>query len=73
MTLLSTTASATGASGEVSYGWLGDIVVSIMEAIGPLGVAVAVFAENLFPPIPSELILPLAGFTAAGGSSGSDT
>ncbi|MFC4370382.1 DedA family protein [Citricoccus nitrophenolicus] len=76
MTLLTTTASAAGASGgpgssgEVSYGWLGDIVVSIMEAIGPVGVAVAVFAENLFPPIPSELILPLAGFTAAGGQFG---
>lgn len=70
MTLLSTTTSAAGAesSGEASYGWLGDFVVSIMEAIGPVGVAVAVFAENLFPPIPSELILPLAGFTAANGS-----
>ncbi|MDI3330753.1 MAG: DedA family protein [Micrococcus sp.] len=59
-----------GAGGGVSYGWLGDIVVAIMEAIGPIGVALAVFAENLFPPIPSELILPLAGFTAAGGSFG---
>jgi membrane protein DedA with SNARE-associated domain len=25
------------------------------------------FAENLFPPIPSELIMPLAGFTVAQG------
>lgn len=25
------------------------------------------FAENLFPPIPSELIMPLAGFTVAKG------
>ncbi|MFC7401286.1 DedA family protein [Citricoccus sp. GCM10030269] len=69
MTLLTSTASGadSGAAGA-SYGWLGDIVVSIMEAIGPIGVAVAVFAENLFPPIPSELILPLAGFTAASGA-----
>ncbi|XKH53246.1 DedA family protein [Citricoccus nitrophenolicus] len=64
----STAGSAAGSTGETSYGWLGDIVVSIMETIGPIGVALAVFAENLFPPIPSELILPLAGFTAAGGS-----
>ena len=28
------------------------------------------FLENIFPPIPSELILPLAGFTAANGSFG---
>lgn len=63
-------AGGTGSGGEASYGWLGDIVVTIMEAIGPIGVAVAVFAENLFPPIPSELILPLAGFTAASGAFG---
>ena len=64
------TASAAAGGGQESYGWLGDIVVAVMEAIGPVGVALAVFAENLFPPIPSELILPLAGFTAAGGSFG---
>lgn len=71
--LTASAAASSGSSGnaaDVSYGWLGDMVVAIMEAIGPVGVAVAVFAENLFPPIPSELILPLAGFTAAGGSFG---
>ncbi len=56
------------AAGTADYGWLGNAVVAIMEAVGPVGVALAVFAENLFPPIPSELILPLAGFTAAGGA-----
>lgn len=50
------------------YGWLGNTIVAIMEAIGPVGVGLAVFAENIFPPIPSEVILPLAGFTAAGGA-----
>ena len=63
-------ATAAQNGGEVSYGWLGDIVVQVMEAIGPIGVALAVFLENIFPPIPSELILPLAGFTAASGSFG---
>nr|WP_306233993.1 DedA family protein [Agrococcus sp. REN33] len=38
-----------------------------MEAIGAPGAALAIAAENLFPPIPSEVILPLAGFTAAQG------
>ncbi|MBW4613032.1 MAG: DedA family protein [Desmonostoc vinosum HA7617-LM4] len=28
------------------------------------GIALLMFLENLFPPIPSELIMPLAGFTA---------
>ncbi|WP_347757081.1 DedA family protein [Agrococcus sp. ProA11] len=45
-------------------GW----AVGLMEAIGAPGAAVAIAAENLFPPIPSEIILPLAGFAAAQGS-----
>lgn len=44
-----------------------DWVISIMEAIGSPGVGLAVFLENVFPPIPSEVILPLAGFTASQG------
>lgn len=53
---------------DVSYGWLGDIVVAVMEALGPIGLGLAVFVENIFPPIPSELFLALAGFTAANGT-----
>lgn len=53
---------------DVSYGWLGDIVVAVMEALGPIGLGLAVFIENVFPPIPSELFLALAGFTAANGT-----
>lgn len=53
---------------DVSYGWLGDIVVAVMEALGPIGLGLAVFIENIFPPIPSELFLALAGFTAAQGT-----
>ena len=53
---------------DVSYGWLGDIVVAVMEALGPIGLGLAVFIENVFPPIPSELFLALAGFTAASGT-----
>ncbi|CAA9356416.1 Alkaline phosphatase like protein [uncultured Leptolyngbya sp.] len=42
-------------------------VVSIMTKMGYLGVGLLMFLENLFPPIPSELIMPLAGFTVAKG------
>lgn len=45
-----------------------DWLISIMEAIGSPGVGLAVFLENVFPPIPSEVILPLAGFTSSQGS-----
>lgn len=40
--------------------------VSTMQQLGGPGVALLIFLENLFPPIPSEVILPLAGVTAAG-------
>ena len=38
-----------------------------MDRLGLLGAAIAVGADNLFPPIPSEIILPLAGFAASQG------
>ncbi len=40
--------------------------VSTMDALGPLGVFLLILGENLFPPIPSEVILPLAGVSSAG-------
>lgn len=45
-----------------------DWIISLMEAIGAPGVGLGVFLENIFPPIPSEVILPLAGFTSSQGS-----
>ncbi|MGW6692822.1 DedA family protein [Rhodococcus sp. NPDC054953] len=45
-----------------------DWAVELMDSIGGLGAGIAIAVENLFPPIPSEVILPLAGFAAARGS-----
>lgn len=45
-----------------------DWIVSLMETLGAPGVGIAILLENLFPPIPSEVVLPLAGFTVAQGS-----
>lgn len=42
-------------------------VLDLMERIGGPGIALAIFLENIFPPIPSEVVLPLAGFTASQG------
>lgn len=53
--------------------WLGAIVawvVSLMETIGPAGVGIAVALESVFPPIPSEAILPAAGLAASRGAFG---
>lgn len=44
-----------------------DWVVSLMEVLGGPGVGIAILLENLFPPIPSEVVLPLAGFTVSVG------
>ena len=41
--------------------------ITVFENMGTVGIALLMFAENVFPPIPSELIMPLAGFSAAQG------
>ena len=45
-----------------------DWAIGLMETLGAPGAGVAIALENLFPPLPSEVILPLAGFTASQGS-----
>lgn len=40
---------------------------SIVSSLGVIGVALLIAVENLFPPIPSELILPLTGFLVGRG------
>lgn len=51
---------------------LGDLatwVESVIESLGYLGVALLVILENVFPPIPSEIVLPFAGFVAQRGDA----
>ncbi|EMF55752.1 DedA family protein [Streptomyces bottropensis] len=45
-------------------------IIGLMDLLGAPGAAIAVALENLFPPIPSEVILPLAGFAASTGQIG---
>ena len=45
--------------------WVTDVV----DRLGYLGVAFLVALENVFPPIPSEAVLPLAGFVAGRGDA----
>lgn len=46
---------------------LADWATDVIDALGYLGVALLVALENLFPPIPSEIVLPFAGFVARDG------
>ena len=41
-----------------------DWVVRLIEQSGYLGVAFLMFLETIFPPIPSELIMTVAGISA---------
>ncbi|MFP5307990.1 MAG: DedA family protein [Actinomycetes bacterium] len=53
--------------GTDSASGVAELVLDLVAALGAPGVGVAVAAENLFPPIPSEVVLPLAGISAARG------
>jgi membrane protein DedA with SNARE-associated domain len=44
-------------------------IETIVETMGVTGIALLMFLENVFPPIPSELIMPLAGYAAAQGKA----
>ncbi|MBB5216986.1 DedA family protein [Parapusillimonas granuli] len=44
-------------------------IESILNTHGVWGVALLMFLENVFPPIPSELIMTLSGFAASRGET----
>jgi membrane protein DedA with SNARE-associated domain len=44
-----------------------DFIVNSVTQGGYIGVFLLMALENIFPPIPSEMIMPLAGFAAARG------
>lgn len=43
-------------------------IIGIMERLGYLGIALLMFLDNVFPPIPSEIIMPSAGYSASQGN-----
>lgn len=42
-------------------------IEGVLHGMGYPGVAFLMFLENVFPPIPSEVVMPLAGFTSTQG------
>ena len=44
-----------------------DWTLHVIETGGYLGLFGLMVLENIFPPIPSEVVIPLAGYAAAGG------
>lgn len=47
--------------------WMSEWVFRLVDALGAVGVGLLLFIETVIPPIPSELILPLAGFRSRSG------
>lgn len=47
---------------------MADWISNVMDALGPFGVGVLIALETIIPPIPSEVVLPLAGFRAREGA-----
>lgn len=44
-----------------------DWIKTIIQSIGYPGIALLIIIENIFPPIPSEVIMPFAGFVTEQG------
>jgi len=47
---------------------LAQWIQQLIDQLGYFGVAVLMFAETVFPPLPSEVIMPLAGLRASRGA-----
>jgi len=62
-----TTVAAGDPAGSTDMGGLSGLVLQLIDALGEWGVALMLFVETVFPTIPSEVILPLAGFLAGAG------
>lgn len=48
---------------------LTEWATTVVETLGYLGVGLLIAIENFFPPIPSEVVLGLAGYTASTGEA----
>src|SRR3546814_7513316 len=46
---------------------MADWIARQMQEMGYIGIALLMVLENLFPPIPSEVIMPMAGMAVANG------
>ena len=52
---------------DAGTGGIAGWVMGVVDGIGEVGVGALIALENLFPPIPSEVVLPFAGFSASRG------
>lgn len=60
-------AAAIATATEHGFTGLTGFAADVLSALGDIGVGVLVFIEVLIPPIPSEVILPFAGYLSQSG------
>jgi len=58
------------AAAQPELSGLAGLVVDIVAALGAFGVGLLVALETLLPPVPSEVVLPVAGYLASAGRLG---
>ncbi|MFJ8844614.1 DedA family protein [Streptomyces cyaneofuscatus] len=58
---------ALSVAAEEPKGGIAGWATGLVETFGGPGAGMAIALENLFPPLPSEIILPLTGFAASQG------
>lgn len=68
--ILNAAHDVSAAANEAPTGGIAGWATDLMDSLGAVGAGVAIALENLFPPLPSEVILPLAGFAASQGKFG---
>jgi membrane protein DedA with SNARE-associated domain len=59
-------ATAADPSGS-GFSGLSGAVIAVVERLGAVGAGLLTLLETVFPPIPSEVVLPLAGYLAGRG------
>ena len=66
---MSVSGSVMAAAAQADHGFSGltGFAADVLTALGDVGVGVLVFVEVLIPPIPSEVILPFAGYLSQSG------
>lgn len=60
-------AAAAAAATDHGFSGLTGLAADVLTALGDVGVGLLVFIEVLVPPIPSEVILPFAGYLSQSG------
>ncbi|WP_328858096.1 DedA family protein [Williamsia herbipolensis] len=58
---------AAAAADQHGFTGLTGLAADVLERVGDIGIGLLIFVETIFPPIPSEVVLPFAGYLSRSG------